>query len=111
MRCYQSLDQAFTSELAHVLAEGASVSPRRTGSLELTGCTFRLDHPRARLITNPARLWSLPYAIGELCWHLSGSSDVGQISYYSKRWMNYVDEGGTVTGSCYGLRVFASGST
>jgi thymidylate synthase len=45
-------------------------------------------------------------AIGELCWHLSGSDDLSAIAYYAPRWREFSDDGSRVVGSCYGKHVF-----
>jgi thymidylate synthase len=106
---YDTLDAAFVQELLGILVAGESVAPRSLGCSEVEGRCFRLSNPRARLITNAARRWSLPYAVGEFCWHLSASDEVGQIAYYAKRWEAFADEGHVIRGSCYGRKLFDGG--
>lgn len=108
MTTYETLDAAFSAEIGHVLAAGHPVAPRGMGCLEVEGRVIRLANPRARLISAAARRWSLPYAVGEFCWHLSGSDSLEQISYYSRRWRELVDGDPHVHGSCYGRKLFHS---
>jgi thymidylate synthase len=75
-------------------------------SSEIIGPTFILRNPRRRYVTNPARRWSFPLAIGELCWHLSASDDLAFISRYAPRWREFSDDNSTIVGSCYGKRIF-----
>lgn len=107
MTTYPSLDAAFAGELARILDDGQATSPRGLPSIECTDSVFRIENPRARLILNPPRRWSLPYAIGETCWHVAGSDQLDVITYYSKRWRKVSDDGKTIRGSCYGHRIFA----
>jgi thymidylate synthase len=108
VRQYHSLESAFLGELALILDHGTPVAPRGAPSLECTDSALRIADPRARLILNPVRRWSLPYGIGETLWHLSGSKEVEFIAYYSRRWRQIVSGARTVHGSCYGARIFGT---
>lgn len=103
---YMSLNGAYLSELRRVLATGQDVAPRELRTMERTDCTLRISDPRARLVNATARRWSLHYALGELLWHLSASNDLAFISYYSKVWKRFTEDGRTISGSCYGRKIF-----
>jgi thymidylate synthase len=105
---YGSLDHAFLDLLRLVCDCGSPVSPRKLDTTELIGVSFRLSNVRARLINNPARKWSLPLAIGEFCWHSRGADDLATLAYYSSAWTAFSADKKTVSGSCYGNRVFSS---
>src|SRR4051812_45543487 len=92
--------------LRSVLDEGVATSPRGISTVELAPVTLGLSNPRRRCITLPSRRWSFPLAIGEFCWHLSGSKELSFIEYYSSRWRDFVGEEKSVRGSCYGYRIF-----
>jgi thymidylate synthase len=92
--------------LRSVLSEGVATAPRGISTLELAPVTLALSNPRRRCITIPSRRWSLPLAIGEFCWHVSGSRELSFIEYYSPRWRDFVGAEETVRGSCYGYRIF-----
>lgn len=92
-----------------LLLSSPSVAPRGVATREATGVAFRITDPRARWVTNSARRWSAAYAIGEFCWHMSGSDDLAFIAYYSQRWHDILGTGGPVEGSCYGKRMLATG--
>ena len=107
MRIYKSLDEAFHNELRRVMDCGEPVSPRGLPTVELTDAVFRIERPRARLILNPKRRWSIFYALGEFMWHLSASDDLRFIAYYSRLWSEFSDDAHSVAGSCYGRRIFS----
>ena len=108
MNIYASVEDAFLTELRNITALGNDASPRHMTTREQLGCGFRIADPRARLIFNPRRKWSIFYALGELLWHLAGSNELAFISYYSKKWLSSSDDGITVKGSCYGHTMFSA---
>jgi thymidylate synthase len=112
MEIFDSLNEASTSILSSLLSRGQTASPRGLRTLELTPFFFGLVNPRSRCLTNPARRWNLPLAIGEFCWHVSGSNELRFIEYYARRWREFAEDGSTIRGSCYGHRIFSqSGET
>lgn len=104
---YTSLNQAYSSLIAHVLTNGQQVSPRGMGTTEVLSANFIISDPRSRILTSSVRKWSLPLAIGELCWHLRGRDDTAWLAYYATAWERFTDDGVTVPGSCYGKKLFA----
>lgn len=89
-------------------SKGAMASPRGMRTFEQLGVSFVIENPRARLVTIPGRKWSLPLAIGELCWHLRGSDQLSGLTHYARVWRHFSDDGVSVRGSCYGKKVFNS---
>ncbi len=89
-----------------LLSNGVRTSPRGLPTLELAPIQLVLLNPRRRMLTSPARKWSLPLAVGEFCWHLAGSNELAFIQYYSDRWHEFADDERTIRGSCYGYRIF-----
>jgi thymidylate synthase len=108
---FSSLDEVQQWVLEEILSGGQTVAPRGMETSELLGVSFSIRNPRRRCITNPARNWSLPLAIGELCWHLSGSDDLSFIAHYAPRWREFSEDGHRVMGSCYGKRIFGQSAT
>lgn len=108
MLSFASMDEAQSVLLHDLLSKGVRINPRGLGTAELFPASFELRFPRRRCIANPARRWSLPLAIGELCWHLAGSTDVEPLAYYAPRWRQFTDVPGVVRGGCYGHRVFGT---
>ena len=104
---FESLDAVQREVLVTTLNCGQPVQTRGLASREIQGVSFSLLNPRRRCITTPARRWSLPLAIGEFCWHVSGSNDLSSIAYYASRWREFSDDARTIRGSCYGHRIFA----
>ena len=105
---FESMDEVLRGVLERLERDGEWVSPRGRRTKEVTGLSFALSDPRARRIGNPARRWSEAYAVGELCWHLSGSDRAEEISYYSSVWRSLSADGETIAGSCYGKRIFGA---
>lgn len=105
MRSLKSLDEALVAACEAAL-NGDEAAPRGMRTRETLGYRFRLENPRARWVHNPVREWSSSFAIGELCWHLSGSDDVDFVAYYAPQWREYSDDGERIWGSCYGRKIF-----
>lgn len=106
MLTFDSVDEIQTWVLQSLLKEGREAEPRGLRTLELLGVSLALRRPRRRCVVHPTRRWSLPAAIGEFAWHVSGSRDLAFIGYYFKRWKQLSDDPTSVQGSCYGYRIF-----
>jgi thymidylate synthase len=102
---FDSLDRVQDCVLSSLLDWGSPVTSRSMPTVELFPFSFALASPRKRCITNPARRWSLPLAIGEFCWHATGSNELGFIEFYAPRWKEFTDDA-SVLGSCYGHHIF-----
>jgi thymidylate synthase len=105
---FESANQVQRWALKNVIERGRESAPRHKPTRELLFASFSLANPRNRCVTIPERRWSLPLAIGEFCWHASGSDTVEFISYYTERWRDFSDDGMRIAGSCYGKKMFAS---
>jgi thymidylate synthase len=105
---FENIDQILVWATEECLEYGTPVAPRHQPTYELLGTGFSLTNPRARIPNFPSRKWSLALALGELCWHLKGASDLESLAYYAPRWRHYSDNGITVEGSCYGKAAFDS---
>ncbi|MDC6178162.1 thymidylate synthase [Ralstonia solanacearum] len=92
--------------MACCLQNGQRTAPRGVATLELLPVAFTINDPRRRYVSLPPRRWSIVYAIGELCWHLRGSSLVDEIAYYASRWRTIAGNATEVTGSNYGAKIF-----
>jgi thymidylate synthase len=106
---FDSVEDIQIHVLDSIMNRGRGVSPRGLDSLEIEAVTFTLSNPRNRCITNPARRWSLPLAIGEFCWHTSASRSAEFLAYYAPRWREFSDDRRNIAGSCYGSRIFGMG--
>lgn len=104
--CFCSFDEAQRALLAMLLTDGSKVAPRGNPTLECQAVSFTITSPRRRCSLIAARKWSLPLAIGELCWHLSAADDVSPLTYYAPNWRSFADSDGRVRGSCYGSKAF-----
>jgi len=105
-RSFDTLDAVQTAVLQDLLESGSEASPRGMTTHEIVAGGFTLINPRSRIILNSARRWSLPLAIGEFAWHVSGSDHVAPIAYYAPVWRTFSEDGSHIRGSCYGKRIF-----
>jgi thymidylate synthase len=104
---YRSIDEIQYDVLRHLLLSGETSSPRGMPTLEARAVSFTLADPRRRCVVNPERKWSLPLALGEACWHLSGATGADQLAYYAPIWKSFADNDGQIRGSCYGAKMFS----
>lgn len=102
---FESIDEIQRWILEAVLTEGEESRPRHMRTLELPPTGFKLLNPRSRCVMNRRRRWSLPLALGEFCWHISGSKELQFIEYYAPQWRRFA-ENEEIIGSCYGHRIF-----
>jgi thymidylate synthase len=107
---FDSLDDIQRWALKTVLEVGSVIAPRGLQTRECIAAHFVLRNPRRRCVLASARRWSLPLAIGEFCWHLSGSDSLSHLEYYAPRWRQFSDDKVAIRGSCYGKRVFSAPS-
>lgn len=105
---FPSMDAVQRWAMETIAREGSPSSPRGQETSEILAAGFTLADPRRRCVTNQERRWSLPLAIGEFAWHASGSDDLSFIASYAPRWRDFSEDGRTISGSCYGRRVFGA---
>jgi thymidylate synthase len=103
---FPSLDDALRSLVAALLTEGEAIAPRKMPTTEIRAVSFSIQDPRRRYVSLEPRHWSLPYAVGEFCWHAAASNRLDAISFYAPRWKQMSDDGTTIRSSCYGARIF-----
>lgn len=108
MNTFDSVNAVQSWILSMLLDGGTDVNPRGLATREVLGLSFKLRFPRRRCITNHARRFSLPLALGEFAWHMTRADDVASLAYYAKRWSEFADDGLRITGSCYGRKIFSS---
>lgn len=100
-----SMDEIQKESIRALLEQGNRVKPRGQWIHEINGFTFKLNNPRARLIYNTERKYSLTFALGEFLWYLRGTNKLDIIQYYNKRYPQFSDDGKTLYGA-YGTRIF-----
>lgn len=105
MKLVNSANEAWLEIMKDLYSKGAKCSPRGLKVQEIKNYSICIKNPKKRIISNPIRKMSLPYAFGELLWYLSGKNDVATMQYYSKRMKNFSDDGETLN-SAYGYRIF-----
>lgn len=99
----ETLDDVMRSVIEAVRAHGVPIVPSKGPASELFGVLLHVANPRARLSRTETR-GKLFSAIGEFCWHLAKSNDVGFITYYIQDYVRYAD-GDRIFGG-YGPRLF-----
>lgn len=82
-------------------------APRGQNVRENLATTLVLKNPLARVIGSKERDVNYGFAVGELCWYLSGENDLATMVYYNRRMEAFSDDGKTLR-SAYGARIFNS---
>lgn len=99
----QTIDDVMRRVFQVILSDGEHISPSKGEATELRGVLLEITDPRARLSRTETR--GKPFScLGELCWYLAESNDLGFISYYLPDYDRYAD-GNTIFGA-YGPRLF-----
>jgi thymidylate synthase len=99
----ETLDDLMRSVIEEIQRHGDRIHPTKGEAVELTGVSLEVTNPRARLSRTETR--GKPFScLGELCWYLSKTNDLGFISYYIRAYRQYAD-GDKVFGG-YGPRLF-----
>jgi thymidylate synthase len=102
----ETLDDVMRSVIEEILLHGDRIYPTKgggSGAVEVTGVLLEVTDPRARLSRTETR--GKPYScLGELCWYLAKTNDLGFISYYIPVYKQYAD-GDEIFGG-YGPRLF-----
>lgn len=89
----QTLDDLLRDILQHILEEGNKSRASRGPFREIIGVQAEIANPLARLSRTETRSKFFS-SLGELCWYLSGSSDLEFIKYYIPNYENFADEYG-----------------
>ncbi len=99
----KTLDDVMRSVIEEILSNGDPIHPTKGAAKELTGVLLEITDPRARLSRTETR--GKPFScLGELCWYLAKTNDLGFISYYLREYNRYAD-GDKIFGG-YGPRLF-----
>src|SRR5260370_23780117 len=99
----ETLDDLMRSVFEEILAHGDRIYPTKGEAAELTSVLLDLTCPRARLSRTETR--GKPYScLGELCWYLAKTNDLGFIFYYVPAYKEFADDNEIFGG--YGPRLF-----
>lgn len=101
-----TLDDVMRSVIEEILSHGDRIYPTKggpEGAVEVTGVLLEITDPRARLSGTETR-GKLYSCLGELCWYLAKTNDLGFISYYTPPYKKNAD-GDEIFGG-YGPRLF-----
>lgn len=100
----ETLDDLMHSVVEIIFAYGERVNSTSGANTEITGVLLELANPRARLSRTESR--GKPFScLGEFCWYLAKSNELGFISYYLPEYKKYAD--GDVIFGGYGPRLFS----
>lgn len=101
--CAETLDDGMRAVIEEIQTNGHRIHPTKGPAAEITGVLLEISNPRARLSRTETR--GKPFScLGELCWYLAKSDNLGFISYYLPEYKNYAD--GDVIFGGYGPRLF-----
>lgn len=111
-RSTQTAEEALAVILSDLLHKGEDVtisdhlsigSGRKTK--ELTNYLIGIDHPKEKLILNPARRLRPSLAVARFIWMMAGNDRVADISFYDDRAEWFSDDGFSIPGSNFGQRI------
>jgi thymidylate synthase len=107
-----SASDAFAKTLAAVRAKGALVPADESKSVgtgkaaqELQNFTVCIENPRDRLIQLPTYKTPLVTAVARFVWMMAGNNRLADIAFYEKKAEPFTDDGLTMPGSNYGMRM------
>ncbi|RBY97110.1 thymidylate synthase [Blastococcus sp. TF02-8] len=98
-----TLDDLMRRVMTDVFESGERLNPSKGETLDLHACSLELTNPLARLSRSATR-GHVFSPLGELCWYLSGSDDLGFIQHYLPHYGDYAEDDGSVMGA-YGPRL------
>lgn len=98
-------DRCFSYTIADCLAGDYIVGDRDNSYEEMYYQTDILD-PLSRIITNEHRPLNIVVAVARFVWLLAANNRVEDIAFYEPKVRSFSDDGITVPGSDYGLRLF-----
>ena len=99
----ETLDDVMRSSIEAIEENGEPNEGSKGKTTELVGVLLEIANPRARLSRTETR--GKPFScLGELCWYLAGTNQLGFISYYLKHYKESA-EGDLIFGG-YGPRLF-----
>ena len=98
-----TLDDLMRAVFEEILNNGDEINPTKGAAREINGVLLVLTNPRARLSRTETR--GKPFScVGELCWYLAKTNDLGFTSYYIPAYRQFAD-GNEIFGG-YGPRLF-----
>ncbi len=98
-----TLDDLMRAVYEEILNNGDEIKPSKGPAIEINGVLLELTNARARLSRTETR--GRPFTcLGELCWYLAKTNDLGFISYYIPAYRKFAD-GDEIFGG-YGPRLF-----
>jgi len=103
MNCYTCIDDMWMDVLSDLVDANRQVS-RAGDTREIIGWCGQLNTINQSLLMHPRRALSVPYAVAELTWYLSGSNSVKMMLPYAPKYGTYVGHNEIAYGA-YGDRL------
>jgi hypothetical protein len=108
-------DEAFAATLNCVLNHGHAVKTyarnrpeSARGSSEILFFQIDTTNPRDRIVLNPARRFNIVEGVGRLVWNIAASNRVEDIAFYQPKVRSFSDNGVSVPGSNYWMRLLVT---
>jgi thymidylate synthase len=101
--CGDILDDILRGVIQDINDNGINITPSGGPCKEISGIQIELNNPHSRLSRTETK-GTIFSCLGELCWYLAQSNDLGFISYYLPKYKDYA-ENNIVFGG-YGPRLF-----
>ena len=98
-------NDAWIKTIKYLKKYGKESAPRSKRIKEILGYNICIENPKNKIIYCPTRKMSLPYAVGEFIYYITGDNSLEFIQYYSNQFKNFTDDDKTIN-SAYGHRIF-----
>jgi thymidylate synthase len=99
----ETVDDVMRGTMEEIIAHGRHINPSQGPCAEIIGVLLEITNPRARLSLTETR--ARPFScLGEFCWYLAGSNELGFVEHYIPEYEQFSDAGRVIGG--YGPRWF-----
>jgi len=108
----EHIDDVFAATLDQILLKGHDLEGRKggerasaQGSREIIDFRCSINTVRDRILVHPGRHWNVVEAVARLTWMLAGSDRFADIAFYQQKAGDFSDNGISIPGSNYGMRI------
>lgn len=108
----EHIDEVFAATLDQILREGHDLEGQKGGerasnqaSKEIINFRCSINNARDRILVHPERHWNAVEAVARLTWMIAGSDRLADIAFYQQKVGGFSDNGISVPGSNYGMRL------
>jgi len=91
MNEFTNIDDMWSAAVSDILTSGKHVASRNGDSREVLGYQATLTNLQRTVLMNEVRLISPVYAMAEMLWYLSGTSDISMLTAYAPSYIKFAE--------------------